>query len=40
MMRDHYLAPDIEAASRQVGAGHLARLLRGIAGLPALWVAQ
>ena len=40
MMQDRYLAPDIEAASRAVRDGSLARVLhrlRDTAGLPTLW---
>ncbi|NML19113.1 histidine ammonia-lyase [Azohydromonas caseinilytica] len=36
--RDRYLAPDIERATTLVGDGSLARLLRKLPGLPALWV--
>ena len=39
MMQDRYLAPDIEAASALVRGGELARVLRGLQGLPELWVA-
>jgi histidine ammonia-lyase len=42
MMQDRYLAPDIEAASRAVRDGSLARVLHGLhdtAGLPTLWSA-
>ena len=35
--RDRYLAPDIERATRQVTDGSLARILRSLTGLPALW---
>jgi histidine ammonia-lyase len=35
--RDRYLAPDIERATRLVTDGSLARLLRSLPGLPALW---
>ena len=38
MMQDRYLAPDIEAASRLVRGGELARILRTLPGLPALWI--
>ncbi len=37
MMQDRYLAPDIEAASRAVRDGSLARILRSLDELPALW---
>jgi histidine ammonia-lyase len=36
--RDRYLAPDIEAATRLVTDGSLARILRTLPGLPALWI--
>ena len=36
--RDRYLAPDIERATRLVTDGSLARLLRSLPGLPALWI--
>ena len=39
MMRDRYLAPDIETASALVRDGSLSRILRTLPGLPALWVA-
>ena len=39
MMQDRYLAPDIEAASALVRGGELARILRTLPGLPALWIA-
>lgn len=39
MMQDRYLAPDIEAATALVQDGSLARILRTLPGLPALWVA-
>jgi histidine ammonia-lyase len=35
---DRYLAPDIEHATGLVGDGSLARLLRALPGLPALWI--
>ena len=38
MMQDRYLAPDIEAASSLVRGGELARILRTLPGLPALWI--
>jgi histidine ammonia-lyase len=38
MMQDHYLAPDIEAASSLVADGSMARILRTLPGLPALWI--
>ncbi len=38
MMQDRYLAPDIEAASSLVRGGDLARILRTLPGLPALWI--
>jgi histidine ammonia-lyase len=37
MPTDRYLAPDIERATALVGDGSLARVLRTVAGLPALW---
>jgi histidine ammonia-lyase len=37
MMHDRYLAPDIEAASALVHGGALARILRTLPELPALW---
>jgi histidine ammonia-lyase len=37
MMQDRYLAPDIEAATALVNDGSLARILRTLPGLPALW---
>jgi histidine ammonia-lyase len=39
MMQDRYLAPDIEAASSLVRGGELARILRTLPALPALWIA-
>jgi histidine ammonia-lyase len=42
MMQDRYIAPDIEAASRAVRDGSLARVLhrlRDTGGLPTLWPA-
>jgi histidine ammonia-lyase len=38
MPTDRYLAPDIAAATALVRDGELARLLRRLPGLPALWV--
>ena len=38
MMQDRYLAPDIEAAGALVRGGGLARILRALPGLPALWI--
>ncbi len=38
MMQDRYLAPDIEAASALVRGGELARILRTLPALPALWI--
>ncbi len=38
MSHDRYLAPDIEAATSLVRDGSLARLLRTLPGLPALWI--
>mgnify|MGYP000093584195 CR=1 FL=1 len=38
MMQDRYLAPDIEAASALVRRGDLARILRTLPDLPALWI--
>ena len=35
--QDRYLAPDIEAATRLVHDGSLARILRSLDALPALW---
>jgi len=37
MMTDRFLAPDIERASRLVGDGSLARILRTLPALPVLW---
>ena len=37
MPTDRYLAPDIERATALVRDGSLARVLRTVAGLPALW---
>jgi len=37
MMQDRYLAPDIEAAGTLVADGSLARILRTLPDLPALW---
>ena len=39
MPEDRYLAPDIEAASTLVRNGELARILRTLPPLPALWIA-
>jgi histidine ammonia-lyase len=39
MMQDRYLAPDIEAATACVRDGSLARILRTLPALPALWIA-
>ncbi len=36
--RDRYLAPDIERATELVADGSLARVLRSLDGLPALWI--
>jgi histidine ammonia-lyase len=36
--RDRYLAPDIERATGRVTDGSLARVLRNLPGLPALWI--
>ena len=38
MMQDRYLAPDIEVASALVADGSVARLVRNLGDLPALWV--
>jgi histidine ammonia-lyase len=38
MHEDHYLAPDITHASALVRSGVLAKLLRSLPGLPALWI--
>jgi histidine ammonia-lyase len=38
MERDRYLAPDIERATGFVTDGSLARILRTLPGLPALWI--
>ena len=38
MTQDRYLAPDIEAATALVRDGSLARILRNLPGLPALWI--
>ena len=37
MMQDRYLAPDINAATAMVRDGSLARILRSLPELPALW---
>jgi histidine ammonia-lyase len=37
MPQDRYLAPDIELATTLVADGSLARILRTLPGLPALW---
>jgi histidine ammonia-lyase len=37
MMSDRHIAPDIERASALVGDGSLARILRTLGALPALW---
>jgi histidine ammonia-lyase len=36
--RDRYLAPDIERATALVTDGRLARLMRTLPDLPALWI--
>jgi histidine ammonia-lyase len=38
MAHDRYIAPDIEHASGLVRDGSLARILRTLPGLPALWI--
>jgi len=38
MRHDRYLAPDIEAAAVLVKDGSLSRVLRGLDGMPALWI--
>jgi histidine ammonia-lyase len=38
MMGDRYIAPDIERATSLVTDGSLARVLRGLPGLPTLWI--
>ena len=38
MMQDRYLAPDIEHATTLVTDGSLARILRTLPALPALWI--
>ena len=38
MVQDRFLAPDIEHASGLVRDGSLARILRDLGGLPALWI--
>src|SRR5205085_8567553 len=38
MMQDRYLAPDIETADALVRGGSLARILRALPDLPALWI--
>ncbi|MEO7854383.1 MAG: histidine ammonia-lyase [Rubrivivax sp.] len=38
MTQDRYLSPDIEAATALVSDGSLARMLRTLPGLPALWI--
>ena len=39
MMQDRLIAPDIQAATALVQDGSLARVMRALPGLPALWVA-
>lgn len=39
MHLDRYIAPDIAHATELVTSGRLARILRGLSGLPKLWVA-
>jgi histidine ammonia-lyase len=39
MMQDRHVAPDIEAATALIRDGTLARVLRSLPGLPALWIA-
>ena len=39
MAHDRYLAPDIERATARINDGSLARLLRSLPALPALWIA-
>jgi histidine ammonia-lyase len=38
MPQDRYLAPDIEVATGLVRDGSLARVLRSLPALPALWI--
>ncbi len=38
MPQDRYMAPDIEVATQLVQDGSLARVLRGLPALPALWI--
>jgi len=38
MEQDRYLAPDIAHASALVQSGALARILRKLANVPALWI--
>src|SRR5687767_3322257 len=38
MVRDRHLAPEIERATQLVRDGSLAGILRGLEGLPALWI--
>jgi len=38
--RDRYLAPDIQRATKLVTEGALARVLRTLSGLPALWIPE
>ncbi len=38
MPTDHYLAPDIEAATELVRSGALSPIFRALPGLPALWI--
>jgi histidine ammonia-lyase len=38
VMQDRYLAPDIEAATALVAQGALSPVLRGLPGLPTLWI--
>jgi histidine ammonia-lyase len=40
MMQDRVLAPDIEAAAALVATGQVARVLRSLADVPALWGAS
>ena len=38
LVADRYLAPDIDEATALVSDGALARILRKLPGLPALWI--
>jgi len=38
MVQDRYLAPDIAQASALVKSGALARIMRKLSDVPALWI--